>query len=137
MIPVDAMEQYATSQIKELLDAMVFQLHQAARLQDPESIHKMRVSIRRLQQALRVFAQYVPRSGAKRIRKRLKQVMKHAGEVRNRDIALKLVGKQSSGSKELLQQRKAAKADLSAILHQMSRPDLAVKWRMRLGLNGK
>ena len=87
------MREYARERAALLLRRLAFQMHRAARLRDPESIHDLRVSIRRFQQCLAVFHQFFPRGQAKKIRKRLHQIMQVAGEIRNRDIALELFEK--------------------------------------------
>ena len=52
------MELLAISKVEELIDTAVFALHDALRLHEADAVHRMRVSIRRLQQALRLFEQY-------------------------------------------------------------------------------
>ncbi|MEJ7607159.1 MAG: CHAD domain-containing protein [Bryobacteraceae bacterium] len=86
------MREYARKKTLQLMEDTVFALHDAARLHDPESVHRMRVAIRRFQQALRTFAQYLPPDGVTKVRKQLKQAMDYAGRLRNYDIALELVG---------------------------------------------
>ena len=126
---------FARARILALLDNAVFEIHNATRLKDSESIHKMRVAIRRLQQAMRVFAQYLPGRGAKRIKHELREVMKAAGEVRNRDIVIKLLKNDEALIREVQKQRLAEKRKLVALLHDISRPDLSIKWRTRLELH--
>jgi CHAD domain-containing protein len=57
------------------------------RPEDPETIHDIRVSIRRYTQCLRVFQDLFDPAGVKRTRKRLKKLMDLCGETRNYDIA--------------------------------------------------
>jgi CHAD domain-containing protein len=128
-------EEYGRTKLLTLLDDAVFEMHSAARLKDPESIHKMRVAIRRLQQGLRVFGQYIPDKASKRIKRELRDVMKIAGEVRNRDIALKLLKKNPAILKVLQKQRLEHKRQLITLLRDISRPDLSIKWRTRLELH--
>lgn len=117
-----------------LLDQLVFEIHRAAGLQDADSVHKARVAIRRFEQSTRIFRQYLPHGAGGKIRKTLKELMDAAGEVRNRDIALALIG-DAPGARELTAQRKEAKRRLSAVLHQLSRPGLSSKWRKSLKLD--
>jgi len=58
---------------------------------DPETIHDLRVAIRRLEECLRVFKGALSGVGRKNIKRSLKEPMERCGEVRNRDIALKLI----------------------------------------------
>ena len=85
------MRKYALNQGSKLLRKLVFHLNRAALLHDPDSIHDVRVAIRRFQQFLSVFEQFVPRGKAKKIRRQLREVMELSGEVRNPDIASALL----------------------------------------------
>ena len=129
--PVD----YGREQLLALLDSAVFEIHSAERLKDSDSIHRMRVAIRRLQQAMRVFEQYLPGRSAKRIDRELRDVMKAAGEVRNRDIALQMLADDPLLVKAIQKQRLEYKRRLMTLLHDIGRPDLSIKWRTRLGLH--
>jgi len=60
--------------------------HAAKHPEDPDAIHDLRVSIRRLTQCFRVF--HAP---AKKMRQRLHKIMQHCVAVRNCDIALELL----------------------------------------------
>jgi len=55
-----------------------------------EAIHELRVSIRRLTEAVRSLEHWVKRKPAEKLRARLRPVMKAAGETRNLDIAREL-----------------------------------------------
>lgn len=131
----DTMAVFARERLRELIDKAVFEMHNSARLRDPESVHKMRVAIRRFQQALRVFDQYVPKDSSRKVKREMRDVMKAAGELRNRDIALELLDGHDALKKILRQQRLEAKRHLAAILQDASRPDLSIKWRTRLELH--
>lgn len=128
------MEAFAMRRSSELLDDAVFAMHDALRLHSVESVHRMRVSIRRFQQALRVWEQYYPKSGHKLVRKRLRKAMRAAGEVRNLDIALGLVRRADVGVSELQVLRIRAKNDLRELLERMLKKDIALIWREELGL---
>ena len=71
--------------------AQAFQVRRAAKHPDEEAIHDLRVSIRRLSRCLRLFSPLYPGSSWKKVRNRLKVLMEAAGEVRDRDIAAKLL----------------------------------------------
>jgi CHAD domain-containing protein len=129
------MEAFAIRSTQELIDAAVFAIHDAQRLHEADAVHRMRVSIRRLQQAMRLFRQYLKRSGVKRVRRKLKRVMAAAGELRNYDIAVELVekiGKQKAS--DLTTARLASKRALQSTLRQTTEKDLGQKWRTELGL---
>lgn len=133
------MRDYALECGSLLLRRLAFQMHRAARLRDPESIHDLRVSIRRFQQCLVVFAQFFPRGQAKKIRRRLHQIMQVAGEIRNRDIALELVERSGLPAAITLQGRLREEArqlhgELVRLLGRWGRRDLSRRWGSRLGL---
>jgi CHAD domain-containing protein len=129
------MEEFAARKVQELIDNSVFALHDALRMHDAESVHRMRVAIRRLQQALRVFKQYLKKPGTKRVRKQLKRCMAAAGELRDHDIAIQLVEKLGQDLTQLRNARSAAKRSFRATVRQITSKDIAVKWRDELGLN--
>lgn len=60
--------------------------HAAKQPDDPDAIHDLRVSIRRLTQCFRIF-----HASAKKTRRRLHKIMERCGAVRNCDIALELL----------------------------------------------
>ena len=133
------MREYALERAALLLRRFAFQMHRAARMRDPESIHDLRVSIRRLQQCLAVFAQFFPQGQAKKIRKRLHQIMQVAGAIRNRDIALELFEKSGLPLNILLQNKwreeaRELHAELTRLLARWGRRDLSRRWGARLGL---
>jgi CHAD domain-containing protein len=128
------MQRFARRQISSLLDNVVFDLHNAGKLKDAEAIHRMRVSIRRLSQALKVFEQYVPSRENKKINKQLHRVMQLSSRVRDLDIALKYLEKHGHATDGLVAKRLDGKRQLTEVLYRLSRPDLSLKWRMRLEL---
>src|SRR5687768_13113097 len=126
------MESFAIRKFEELIDAVVFGLHDAMRLDDAEAVHRLRVSIRRFQQALRVFEQYVSGRGVRQIRAQLKKAMTSAGDLRNRDIAIELAQKSGMDFPELQASRAESKKAFRATLSEIGKKDLAVKWRAAL-----
>jgi len=133
------MQAYARERGSLLLRRLAFQIHRAARLHDAESIHDLRVSIRRFQQCLAVFGQFFPHGQAKKIRKRLHRIMEIAGEIRNRDIALELFQKSGLPGDSALeskwrQESRQLHGELVRMLGRFGRRDLALRWGSRLGL---
>src|ERR1039457_5426985 len=63
------MRDYARLQTATLLRRMAFQLNRAERHTDPDSVHNLRVSIRRLSRCLRTFAPLYPDRYWKKIRR--------------------------------------------------------------------
>jgi CHAD domain-containing protein len=89
---------------------------------------------------LTVYPQFFPAKDSKKIRKRLKKVMKAAGEVRDRDIALQLgklgnLPKDSPAIDGLRRQRKQAAKELAGSLPAWSKRNVFPKWRRKLHLS--
>jgi CHAD domain-containing protein len=129
-----SMRDFATTQTVAALRTAVEACRVAAQSPGAEPVHKMRVSIRRLQQALRLFAQYYRKRGLKRVRKELKAIMEPAGELRNYDIAIPLVRRLDSSVPSFAERRLAAKQKLVDTLVHVVQPDLFERWRDSLGI---
>ena len=134
------MRDYALGRSALLLRRLAFEMHRAARLRDPESIHDLRVSIRRFQQCLEAFSQFFAKGQARKIRRRLHRVMRIAGEVRNRDIALELLEKSHLAPMEtdlggrLREEARQLRGELLRVLGRWGRRDVSRRWGSRLGL---
>jgi CHAD domain-containing protein len=132
-------EEHAQAQARILLRRFAAQAAGSAHTPDADAVHDLRVSIRRLGQCLRVFGQFFPADGRKRVRRRLRKLMDYAGEVRNRDIALKLladagVPSDSAVSNRLAGERRRCEEELAGALERFERRHSARKWRARLEL---
>jgi hypothetical protein len=88
----------------------------------------------RLQAGLRMFEQYLHRSGVKQVRNQLKTAMKAAGDLRNHDIALDLIEKNGMDIPLLRAARTASKKVFRTTLRQIAKKDLGFRWRSALGL---
>jgi CHAD domain-containing protein len=126
------MADFAHVKMAELLTVMAGALHDAALDPHADAVHDMRVSIRRFQQGLRVFGQYLPNKPVRRVRKQIKRIMDCAGDLRNHDIAIGLVKRAGRDIPELAQQRVAAQEALSAVLVEVVTPGLADEWSAAL-----
>jgi CHAD domain-containing protein len=129
------MESFAVQKIQELIDNSVFAIHEALRLHDSDAVHRMRVSLRRLQQALRIFEQYLKKSGVRRVRRQVRKCIVAGGELRNHDIAIELLEKHGKDVPEIHSARKASKRAFRSTLRQVTDKDLGLKWRSELGLS--
>lgn len=109
-------------------------IHQAAKSPHAEAIHKMRVSIRRFQQSIRLFRQFMPKKGVRTVRAELKTIMEPAGQLRNLDIAIRLVRGNSGNTDEIAKRRVEARHALQGHLRQFTDADLAGRWVKQLGL---
>lgn len=126
--------EYALTKTAALLEDVVDALHKAAAEADEDAVHKMRVAIRRLQQALRLFRQYFHAAGLETVKDELRAVLKVAGEVRNRDIAMALVAAHQGDTSALLLQRSDLQQQLVEVLRPYRERNLSVEWRRALGL---
>jgi CHAD domain-containing protein len=128
---------YAARQGSKLLRRLAHRLNQASSSPDPDAVHDLRVAIRRFQQFLRVFRQFLPDRTAKKIRRRLRKIMKSAGEVRNRDITAMLLSQTDRRSSlelstRLARQRRQAEQDLVDLLNRLQKSDFEQKWHAKL-----
>jgi CHAD domain-containing protein len=86
----DSIRSFARSHASRLRKRLATRVRRAVRQPDEKAIHDLRVAIRRLSQCLREFRQFFPRH--KVIRRRLSRLMDLAAQIRNRDIAIELIG---------------------------------------------
>ena len=131
-------EGYASAQAAALLDRLAWQVRRTAKRCDPESVHDLRVAVRQLVNCLRVFKAFFPDQPRRKIRRQLQAMRDLAGEVRNRDIALEILGSVLNLSDEelspqLAYERARAKQELETALHRWTRRKLFRKWRETLG----
>lgn len=123
------------------IDGLLSRLNQEMELlekeQDAGRIHDVRVSMRRLKQALRALCPLFPGSAYKEARMRLKRMMGLSSEVRNRDIALELceaagVPAEAPPCLMLRRQREEALGRLLAEARKWKKKGLPLAWRERL-----
>src|SRR5579862_66799 len=84
---------FAISRSVRLLERLAFHINDAAHSHTADSVHDLRVAVRRFTQSLSVGKSCFGPNESKRIRRRLKAVMKLAGDVRDCDIAIKLLAR--------------------------------------------
>jgi CHAD domain-containing protein len=127
----EEMDRFARAQAARLLGKLAFQVRHTAKRPDEEAIHDLRVSIRRLSQCVREFLGFFPKHEAKKILKQLGKLMDLAAEMRNRDIAIELIGKYAGSAflERLRREREIAKQRLARELVQWRRRDFSRKWR--------
>ena len=133
------MREYVRIQTAILLRRFAFQLNKAARDGDEDSIHDLRVSIRRFSRCLGAFTAFYPAHAARKIRRELSLLMHAAGDVRDRDIALELleaagVRAASAIRRQLATERRDAEHALQIEIRRWSQRDFSRKWRMKLNL---
>jgi CHAD domain-containing protein len=118
---------------------MTEQVRHAKMHDDEDTIHDLRVSIRRLRECLRTFEQLYPPAARKEIRKELKGLMKSAERLRSADIAVDLLKKAGldeadSHIREISQQRAEDVKALAEKMTLLSSQPYAQTWRRALGL---
>ncbi|MBL8221610.1 MAG: CHAD domain-containing protein [Bryobacterales bacterium] len=82
---------YAGKKIAELENRVRTEAAKTLANGSADAIHDLRVSIRRLTQALRALESVIGKQQAKQTRRKLRKWMNAAAEIRNRDIALELL----------------------------------------------
>ncbi len=133
------MTEYVRQQSAILLRRLAFEVNRTSRNADPDTIHDLRVAIRRFSRCLRVFSQFFPGRSWKKARRRLGDLMEATGEVRDRDIALKLLKHagappDAGGIAFLSRERGDASRRLVAELQAWKHDNFSRKWREELGL---
>ncbi len=102
---------------------------------EPDQIHDLRVAIRRFLQVLAVYE-----SSPRVVRDGLKEMMRSAGDVRDCDIAIKLV-KKVDGPARLIQRLRRRRGDRERVLlielQKWSKGNMASQWRQKLSFNGE
>jgi CHAD domain-containing protein len=133
------MREHVRTQTAILLRRFSFQMTRAARFADADSIHDLRVAIRRLSRCLRLFSKFYPDDSWKKIRKELSVILHAAGDIRDRDIAVELlvkaeVPRRSAIYAQLQSERRKAAGELRIKVRNWKADHSPRKWRSRLGL---
>jgi CHAD domain-containing protein len=131
--------EYARRQTALLLRRLTLALNRAAREGDTQSIHDVRVAMRRLSRCLRVFGPFYPRGSWKKIRRRISALLADAGGVRDCDISIELVGRSGVAGRNailarLAAQRRKTRHDLLLEIRRWKSRDFPHQWRSRLEL---
>jgi CHAD domain-containing protein len=134
MTDPNEMREYALAKTSELFDTFAKNLAKAAKSADEDAVHKMRVSIRRLQQAIRLFTQYLDPDGTDAVKVELRGIMKLAGEVRNRDIAMRLVSEAGGEVARFSAERVELNSRLLALLRRHVEAKAPADWRKQMAL---
>lgn len=99
--------------LTQLLNDLDEQMRRTAERVDVESVHRLRVSVRRATEGLRLYEDEVPH--AKRLRAEIRKIRRRAGAVRDRDV-----------TRELLRQHRLPASDPACIYLDAQR-DLAAQ----------
>ena len=132
---------FAVSQINRLLTDLAFEAHRATKSSDADAIHDLRVAVRRFDEALRLFPDFFQHREIKKIRKRLNRMMDLTSEIRNRDIALRYLGKEKIKDpvlRESLQRdRRIQEREFARMIRRWTSRDFSAKWRTGLSLDSQ
>ncbi len=131
------MRKYAQQQTVALLRKFAGQVNRAAETGRHDTIHDLRVAIRRLSRGLRVFAPFYPDESWKSIRRELRRVMQAAGAVRDRDIALGCLAEAGVAESDaivtrLRAERRQANREFLAEIRGWKARGISRQWRQRL-----
>jgi CHAD domain-containing protein len=137
------LQEFAQQRTQELLERVRKEVAKVSQQQnDAEAIHDLRVAIRRLTQALRALQGVFPKKETKRVRRKLRGMMDLAAEIRNRDIAMELLGKAgvaadaSPVAQRLAAERDAVRGDLVLLARQWKRRHVVDGWLKEKGRKG-
>jgi CHAD domain-containing protein len=134
------MRDYVRLQTAILLRRLAYEVSRAAKQGDAESIHDLRVAIRRFSRCLRVFSQFYPGSSWKKIRRSLSVLMAAAGAVRDLDVAMELLANAAAGNNrnllsKLKPERRRRQRELLQEVQHRKGLGFSKKWRTTLGLS--
>lgn len=133
------MKKYAQLRISASIGRLSAAALRAGRKSDEEAVHDLRVSIRRLSRGLRAFAEFLPGSSRKQIRRELSELMECAAAVRDRDITMELLTKAGVAPKarvmtRLAADRAAAAKALEQAIGDWRKRNAARQWKGALAL---
>lgn len=129
------MKEYVVRRSEACLDRFAYELGRGCKSTDADTVHDLRVSIRRYESCVDAFNGFFP--ARRKFNKRLREVLKPAGIVRDRDIALQLAGEAGLTPDAPLvrvlskQRQDLAKRFLDDV-KQWSKRNPSGKWRRRL-----
>jgi CHAD domain-containing protein len=120
-------------QTAKRLETLDREIGLAIKKPDPETIHDLRVSIRRMRQELNVFEEWLRPSQVKRVRGNLKKLMDRCAAVRNCDIAMEVLQAAGCLNQELVaaleKERQQARRKLIGKLKTWRKEGRVKQWR--------
>lgn len=136
------MRKFAQQQTGALLRRLAAQVTRAAGSGEADTIHDLRVAIRRLSRGLRVFSRFYADESWKSIRRELRRVMRAAGAVRDCDIALDCLAKAGVAESDtivtrLRAERRKANQELLGKVRGWKEQGILHQWRERLAVDGR
>ncbi len=100
---------------------------------DVETVHNLRVAVRRATQALRIFKDQFPHATARKLRRDIRKIRNHAAPVRDRDVIHELLLKLKLPPNDpacafLLGERSMAAGQLQKYLGKLVRRGTPKSW---------
>ena len=132
----------ASETATRLLERLAYQVNHTVHSADAESVHDLRVAIRRFAQALAVQKAAFPGRGIKKIRRNLKELMELTSPARDCDVALKLLGNRKTAQtppklETAIRARRREQTRLFIpVLRRWGARETSAKWRTVLLPNG-
>ncbi|MFN0102944.1 MAG: CHAD domain-containing protein [Bryobacteraceae bacterium] len=122
--------------VARLLDELVAEMRRTAESAGVDSVHDLRVSVRRATEALRIFEDGIANS--RRLRKEIKGIREKAAAVRDRDVTRQLLRRHRLPVRDpamvyLQGQRDLAAFQLQQFLQSQIRKDRPERWRRWIG----
>jgi len=136
------MAAFAAGQTRARLAKVAEQSAKCLAKPDADGVHDLRVAIRRLVQALDLFASLFPDGSAKKVRRRLTRVRRSAAGTRDRDVAIDILQgmndrRAARSAQRLSRERADELAKLSRQLKRWERKQPWRKWSAQLGLDAQ
>src|SRR5262245_23056272 len=130
---MDTANDFAVAQTNKLLGLLILNISRCIKSRTPGGVDDLRVATRRFTQPLIAFKHCFPAKESKKTRRTLKRILAAADDVRNYDIAARLVSRfVTAGQRVLLgrlrEKRRQADQNLAVLLKRR----LDTKWRSRL-----
>jgi CHAD domain-containing protein len=128
---------FVRDKLAERLEKLDSEFHVLAeKPSDPDSIHHVRVAIRRLSQCLRQFSNCFDLEDAAKLQRRARRLLKRCGAVRDCDIALQLLTaskvRDAALKKSIEEQRAVALHELTTHIEKLKTKRAWKDWPQRL-----
>jgi CHAD domain-containing protein len=121
---LDPISKYAVTETKLRLKRFSKNLRYAAKHpEDPEAIHDLRVSIRRIVQAFKTFRELLDPAPVKKLRRRFHKLMDLCAAVRNCDVALTLLDQVGITTGASVSRLKKTRGEAGEKLHRRLRAE--------------
>jgi len=130
---------FSAEQGSGALRSLNLQVVRTLRFPGIEAVHDLRVAVRRFRQVLKILKPWLPREESHLLKAELKELMKRAGDVRDRDIALDLLrALEIPGNRRIVSEVHDARANAAHALRESLREfqlrDTGAAWRRALKL---